>query len=77
MGFLQEVNERSVRAGVIPDPMTGKVGNINAVTMVDIVTRMQRMGGRIRLTAYADGDITTAGPVELKLKLERVSGKAE
>ena len=77
MIFLQEVNERSVRAGVIPDPMTGKVGNINAVTMVDTVTRMQRMGGKIRLTAYADGDITTAGPVELKLKLEKISGKAE
>lgn len=77
MEFLQEVNEHSVKAGVIPDPMTGKVGNMNAVTMVDTVTRMQRMGGRIRLTAFADGDITSAGPVELKLKLEKVSGKTD
>ena len=75
--FLQEVNEHSVKAGVMPDPMTGKVGNMNAVTMVDTVTKMQRMGGKIRLTAYADGNITTAGPVELKLKLEKVSGKED
>ena len=75
MLFLQEVNQNSVKAGVMPDPMTGKVGNLNAVTMVDTVTKMQRMGGRIRLTAYADRNITTAGPVELKLKLEKVSGK--
>ncbi len=77
MLFLQEVNQISVKAGVMPDPMTGKVGNMNAVTMVDTVTRMQRMGGKILLTAYADGNITTAGPVELRLKLERVSGKEE
>ncbi len=75
--FLQEVNEHSVKAGVMPDPMTGKVGNMNAVTMVDTVTKMQRMGGKIRIKAYADGNITTAGPVELKLKLEKVTGKKE
>ena len=77
MLFLQEVNQTSVKAGIMPDPMTGKVGNMNAVTMVDTVTKMQRMGGKIRLTAVADGDITTAGPVELRLKLEKVSGKEE
>ena len=77
MLFLQEINQISVKAGVMPDPMTGKVGNMNAVTMVDTVTKMQRMGGKIRLTAVADGDITTAGPVELRLKLEKVSGKEE
>ena len=77
MLFLQEVNQNSVKAGVMPDPMTGKVGNMSAVTMVDTVTKMQRMGGKIRLTAYADGNITTAGPVELRLKLEKVSGKEE
>ncbi len=77
MLFLQEVNQASVKAGIMPDPMTGKVGNMNAVTMVDTVTKMQRMGGKIRLTAFADGNITTAGPVALRLKLEKVSGKEE
>ena len=77
MLFLQEVNQISVKAGVMPDPMTGKVGNMNAVTMVDTVTKMQRMGGKIRLTALAEGNITTAGPVALRLKLEKVSGKEE
>ena len=73
MTFLKEVNERSVKAGVLPDPMTGKVGNMSAVTMVETVTKMQRMGGKILLTAYADGSITTAGPVQLRLRIERAS----
>lgn len=73
MTFLQEINERSVKAGVLPDPMTGKVGNMSAVTMVETVTKMQRMGGKILLTAYADGNITTAGPVQLRLQIERAA----
>ena len=73
MTFLQEINERSVKAGVLPDPMTGKVGNMSAVTMVETVTKMQRMGGKILLTAYAGGDITTAGPVQLRLRIERAA----
>ena len=75
MKFLQEINERSVKEGVLPDPMTGKVGNINAVTVVDTVTKMQKMGGKIRLTGYADGDITTAGPVQLRLSIEKAAGQ--
>ena len=75
MTFLQEINERSVKEGVLPDPMTGKVGNINAVTVVDTVTKMQKMGGKIRLTGYADGDITTAGPVQLRLGIEKAAGQ--
>lgn len=75
MTFLQEINEHSVKEGVLPDPMTGKVGNINAVTVVDTVTKMQKMGGKIRLTGYADGDITTAGPVQLRLGIEKAAGQ--
>ena len=75
MKFLQEINEHSVKEGVLPDPMTGKVGNINAVTVVDTVTKMQKMGGKIRLTGYADGDITTAGPVQLRLGIEKAAGQ--
>ena len=73
MTFLQEINERSVKAGVLPDPMSGKVGNISAVTMVETVTKMQRMGGKILLTAYADGNITTAGPVQLRLQIAKAA----
>ena len=73
MTFLQEINERSVKAGVLPDPMSGKVGNMSAVTMVETVTKMQRMGGKVLLTAYADGNITTAGPVQLRLHIVKAA----
>ena len=75
MIFLREINELSVKAGVLPDPMTGKVGNMNAVTIMETVSKMQRMGGKVRLIAYAAKDITTAGPVELRLGIEKAADR--
>lgn len=77
MSYLQEVNRLSVEAGVLPDPMTGKVGNISAMTVVDVQEKMRRMGGRVMLTAYADGDIMTAGPVQIRLEAEKVASADE
>lgn len=77
MNYLQEVNRLSVEAGVLPDPMTGKVGNISAMTVVDVQEKMRRMGGQVMLTAYADGDIMTAGPVQIRLEVEKVAAADE
>ncbi len=77
MSYLQEVNRLSVEAGVLPDPMTGKVGNISAMTVVDVQEKMRRMGGQVMLTAYADGDIMTAGPVQIRLEAEKVASADE
>lgn len=67
--FLNDVNHEAVKAGVLPDPLTGKVGNMDAMTMVNTSNELRRLNGRVILSAYADGDITTAGPVKLQLKV--------
>lgn len=72
LSFLNKVNHAAVNAGVWPDPLTGKVGNLDALTMVETSNAMRALHGRIVLEAYADGDITTAGPVQIKLKVRAV-----
>ena len=72
--YLQEINKLTVEAGVLPDPLTGNVGNMNPISMVETARKMQRLGGQVLLTAYADGDISSAGPVQLRLEVERVAG---
>lgn len=67
--FLNQVNHEAVKAGVLPDPLTGKVGNMDALTMIATSNEMRGLNGRIILSAYADGNITTAGPVKLTLKV--------
>lgn len=69
MAFLTQVNHRAVEAGVLPDPLTGKVGNMDAATMIETSNAMRRTNGKFTLRAYAKGDITTAGPVRVRLEV--------
>ena len=65
-----EKNRVAVAAGVIPDPLTGKVGNMDAGTMVETGEKMAKYGGKVILKAYAKGDINASGPVLLRLEVE-------
>ena len=69
MGFLTQINHQAVEAGVLPDPLTGKVGNMDAATMIETSNAIRRTNGLFTLKAYAKGDITTAGPVRLRLEV--------
>ncbi len=69
MEFLTQINHNAVKAGVLPDPMTGKVGSMDAATMIEATNAMRRTNGSFTLRAYAKGDITTAGPVRVRLEV--------
>ena len=69
MSFLSQINHQAVQAGVLPDPLTGKVGNMDAATMIETSNAIRRTNGMFSLKAYAKGDITTAGPVRVRLEV--------
>ena len=71
MNFLSEINKLAVADGIMPDPLSGKVGNIDAATMIEISEKMRTIGGNVVLTAYAKQDINVAGPVTLRLEVQR------
>ncbi len=71
--FLTDINHVAVTAGVIPDPLTGKVGNMDAGTMVETGEKMLKYGGKVILKAYAKGDINASGPVLLRLEVENAN----
>ena len=71
MNFLSEINKLAVADGIMPDPLSGKVGNIDAATMIEISEKMRTIGGNVVLTAYARHDINVAGPVTLRLEVQR------
>ena len=77
MGFLTQVNHQAVQAGVLPDPLSGKVGNMDAATMIETSNAIRRTSGAFTIKAYAKGDITTAGPVRLRLEVIPKQVKSE
>jgi len=69
LAFLKDVNKAAVAQGVVPDPLTGKVGAIDAVEMGNVSTAIRKLGGKVEITARAKGDIAVSGPVLLKLEV--------
>ncbi|MDO4177654.1 MAG: DUF3084 domain-containing protein [Phascolarctobacterium sp.] len=69
MDFLQEVNRTAVASGVLPDPLTGKVGNMDMPAVLEATQAMRKSKGRFIINAYAKGDITTAGPVKIRMEV--------
>ena len=47
--FLNSVNHTAVSAGVMPDPLTGKVGNLDAGTMVQTGEKWRRLAVKLCL----------------------------
>ncbi len=70
MNFLSQINHNAVNAGVLPDPLTGKVGSMDASTVLEATEAMRRAKGHFTLSAYARGDITTAGPVLVRFEVD-------
>ncbi|HIU63745.1 MAG TPA: DUF3084 domain-containing protein [Candidatus Avacidaminococcus intestinavium] len=71
LNFLAQINKKAVMDGVIPDPLTGRVGNVDAATMIEITEKMEALGGKLELTAYAKDDINVAGPVIVRLEVHK------
>jgi len=69
LAFLKDVNKAAVAQGVVPDPLTGKVGAIDAAEMGNVSAAIRKLGGKVEITARAKGDIAVSGPVLLNLEV--------
>lgn len=71
LAFLKDVNAVAQKAGVVPDPITGKVGAIRSGELTEISSKIRKAGGHVELVARAKGDITVAGPVLLHIEVRK------
>lgn len=68
--FLRDINHAATQKGVLPDPITGNVGQLDTREMLDVIQRVKELDGKCRLTAVAKHDTYTAGPVVIDVKVE-------
>ena len=73
MDFLKRVNAAASAHGILPDPIRGTVGVIDAQQIYDIVEKIEPLSDTIVLSAYAHDDTDALGPLRLDIKIERES----
>jgi hypothetical protein len=68
--MLKLINPRAVARGILPDPITGTVGNLDTLEFYEIADRLSDSTTRSRVTFLAASDIYTEGPVNIRIILE-------
>jgi uncharacterized protein (DUF3084 family) len=72
--MLTRVNRMVVSKGVLPDPISGKVGNLDILDFYDVVDRIvadNKDGGISSVIIKAAEDIYTEGPVNVRIEVEK------
>jgi uncharacterized protein (DUF3084 family) len=67
--MLRRINRKAVAQGVLPDPISGMVGNLDTLDFYDVVDRISEAGSDSVVTFLAANDIYTEGPVNVKIVL--------
>ncbi|MDU5396092.1 MAG: DUF3084 domain-containing protein [Negativicoccus succinicivorans] len=65
--FLQDVNQQAKQKGVLPDPLTGTVGQVDGLQLFNTIQEIAAKGGDVNLRAVAKQDIYTEGPVRIDI----------
>ncbi|MBC8016821.1 MAG: DUF3084 domain-containing protein [Sporomusaceae bacterium] len=70
MRFLSQVNAAAIKEGILPDPIQGTVGVISGTEFYEAVNAAKRYKGKITLTATAQDDTYTAGPLKIAIHIQ-------
>lgn len=65
--FLHDVNQQATQKGVLPDPLTGTVGQVDGLQLFNTIQEIAAKGGNVNLRAVAKQDIYTEGPVRIDI----------
>jgi hypothetical protein len=68
--LLKRINGRAVALGVMPDPLTGNVGNLDSVDFFEAVERINETETLKAVRFMAASDIYTEGPVNIRIEIE-------
>jgi hypothetical protein len=70
--MLKRINRSAVSKGILPDPFSGTVGNLDSLDFYDMVDKIVVFGEALKaaeITITAAADIYTEGPVKVKIEV--------
>lgn len=67
--MLKHINRSAVGDGVLPDPISGAVGNMDSLVFYDLVDRISEASGVRDIVFLAATDIYTEGPVNVRVEI--------
>lgn len=67
--FLGEVNKRAKEKGIIPDPLSGEVGNVPGAELFEGINQVRNTNGPLRIEAITTKDTYSSDTLQIRLKI--------
>ena len=67
--FLRDLNLYAQAKGILPDPITGKVGILDGQELVEVIQKVKEYNGECTLVIKAARDIYTQGPLAIDVQV--------
>ena len=67
--FLGEVNKRAKEKGIIPDPLSGEVGNVPGAELFEVINQVRNTNGPLRIEAITTKDTYSSDTLQIRLKI--------
>ena len=68
--MLKRINPKAVEMGVLPDPISGAVGNLDSLDFFAAVDSISESTLPVAVTLRSADDIYTEGPVNVRITVE-------
>jgi uncharacterized protein (DUF3084 family) len=65
--LFTQSNQRAIQSGVLPDPVTGEVGEFRQIDLFKFVLSLKQYEGEIEVAAITPQAVFTSGPLKLSL----------
>lgn len=67
--FLGEVNKMAKEKGIIPDPLSGEVGNVPGAELFEVINQVRNTNGPLRIEAITTKDTYSSDTLQIRLKI--------
>lgn len=67
--FLGEVNKGAKEKGIIPDPLSGEVGNVPGAELFEVINQVRNTNGPLRIEAITTKDTYSSDTLQIRLKI--------
>ena len=67
--FLGELNKRAKEKGIIPDPLSGEVGNVPGAELFEVINQVRNTNGPLRIEAITTKDTYSSDTLQIRLKI--------
>lgn len=74
--YLKDLNRFATSKGMLPDPITGNIGQLEGQELLGVIAEVKECGGKCTLSSIVKKDTYSEGPLLIDVKVEKTGDRS-